>query len=72
MGIVADGRLLRGAHGAAGELGQLPVGDQVVAPLGALGPLEASRPAPASPPARATASARECSTPRRGDAPPRC
>jgi glucokinase len=41
MGIVSDGRVLRGAHGAAGELGQLPVGDHVVAPFGALGPLEA-------------------------------
>jgi glucokinase len=41
MGIVSDGRLLRGAHGAAGEIGQLPVGDHVVAPFGALGPLEA-------------------------------
>ena len=41
MGIVSDGRLIRGAHGAAGELGQLPVGDHVVAPFGELGPLEA-------------------------------
>jgi len=41
MGIVAGGRVLRGAHGAAGELGQLPVGDHVVAPPDDLGPLEA-------------------------------
>jgi predicted NBD/HSP70 family sugar kinase len=41
MGIISGGRLIRGAHGAAGELGQLPVGDHVVAPAGALGPLEA-------------------------------
>jgi glucokinase len=41
MGIVSGGRLIRGAHGAAGELGQLPVGDHVVAPFGDLGPLEA-------------------------------
>ncbi|HET8756404.1 MAG TPA: ROK family protein, partial [Solirubrobacteraceae bacterium] len=41
MGIISGGRLIRGAHGAAGELGQLPVGDHVVAPFGDLGPLEA-------------------------------
>jgi glucokinase len=41
MGIVAGGRLVRGAHGAAGELGQLPTGDQIVAPPDHLGPLEA-------------------------------
>jgi len=41
MGIVAGGRLLRGAHGAAGELGQLPTGDHAVAPAEELGPLEA-------------------------------
>jgi predicted NBD/HSP70 family sugar kinase len=41
MGIISGGRLIRGAHGAAGELGQLPVGDHVVAPFDALGPLEA-------------------------------
>jgi len=41
MGIVSGGRLIRGAHGAAGELGQLPVGEHVVAPPDALGPLEA-------------------------------
>jgi glucokinase len=41
MGIISGGRLVRGAHGAAGELGQLPVGDHVVAPSGDLGPLEA-------------------------------
>jgi predicted NBD/HSP70 family sugar kinase len=41
MGIVTDGRVLRGAHGAAGELGQLPVGDHIVAPPDDLGPLEA-------------------------------
>jgi predicted NBD/HSP70 family sugar kinase len=41
MGIISGGRLIRGAHGAAGELGQLPVGDHVVAPVGDLGPLEA-------------------------------
>jgi len=41
MGIVTGGRLLRGAHGAAGELGQLPVGDHAVAPPDELGPLEA-------------------------------
>jgi glucokinase len=41
MGIVAAGRLVRGAAGAAGELGQLPTPEQVVAPSGALGPLEA-------------------------------
>jgi glucokinase len=41
MGIVAGGRLVRGAAGAAGELGQLPAGGQVVAPFDALGPLEA-------------------------------
>jgi predicted NBD/HSP70 family sugar kinase len=41
MGIISGGRLIRGAHGAAGELGQLPVGDHVVAPFDDLGPLEA-------------------------------
>jgi predicted NBD/HSP70 family sugar kinase len=41
MGIISGGRLIRGAHGAAGELGQLPVGDHVVAPFDELGPLEA-------------------------------
>jgi glucokinase len=41
MGIISGGRLIGGAHGAAGELGQLPVGDHVVAPFDALGPLEA-------------------------------
>jgi glucokinase len=41
MGIVAGGRLLRGARGAAGEIGQLPSGDQIVAPPDELGPLEA-------------------------------
>ena len=40
MGIVAGGRLVRGASGAAGELGWLPTAEQVVAPLGELGPLE--------------------------------
>ena len=42
MGIVAGGRLLRGANGAAGELGHLPVAvDRAAAAPGALGPLEA-------------------------------
>jgi predicted NBD/HSP70 family sugar kinase len=41
MGIVTGGRLLRGAHGAAGELGRLPIGDDVVTPPDDLGPLEA-------------------------------
>jgi len=41
MGIVAGGRLLRGASGAAGELGHLPVGEHTVAGAGGLGPLEA-------------------------------
>jgi predicted NBD/HSP70 family sugar kinase len=41
MGVISGGRLIRGAHGGAGELGQLPVGDHVVAPFGELGPLEA-------------------------------
>jgi len=40
MGIVAGGRLLRGATGAAGELGHLPLG-RTVASAGGLGPLEA-------------------------------
>jgi glucokinase len=42
MGIVSGGRLLRGAHGAAGELGHLPLAarDAVAGPDG-LGPLEA-------------------------------
>jgi glucokinase len=41
MGIVAAGRLIRGAHGAAGEIGMLPTGDHVVADAYDLGPLEA-------------------------------
>lgn len=41
MGIVSGGRIIRGAHGAAGELGQLPTDEQVVAPFDELGPLEA-------------------------------
>jgi glucokinase len=41
MGIVAGGRLLRGAHGAAGELGHLPYGGRDVAGADGLGPLEA-------------------------------
>jgi glucokinase len=41
MGIVTGGRLLRGARGAAGELGQLPTGDHVVSAPDDLGPLEA-------------------------------
>ena len=40
MGIVSAGRLVRGAGGAAGELGSIPTAGQVVAPLGELGPLE--------------------------------
>jgi len=41
MGIVAGGRLLRGAAGAAGELGHLPFGGREVAGADGLGPLEA-------------------------------
>ena len=41
MGIVAGGRLLRGASGAAGELGHLPLGERTVAGADGLGPLEA-------------------------------
>jgi predicted NBD/HSP70 family sugar kinase len=41
MGVISGGRLIRGAHGAAGEVGHLPVGDEVVAPFGDPGPLEA-------------------------------
>jgi glucokinase len=41
MGIVADGRLLRGASGAAGELGHLPLAGSSVAGPDGLGPLEA-------------------------------
>jgi predicted NBD/HSP70 family sugar kinase len=41
MGIVSGGRIIRGAHGAAGELGQLPTAAQVVTPPDDLGPLEA-------------------------------
>jgi glucokinase len=42
MGVVAGGRLLRGASGAAGELGHLPLGaDRAVAGDDGLGPLEA-------------------------------
>jgi glucokinase len=41
MGIVADGRLLRGASGAAGELGHLPLAGSAVAGPDGLGPLEA-------------------------------
>ena len=40
MGIVTAGRLVRGAAGAAGELGQLPTGDRIVAGLDEIGPLE--------------------------------
>ncbi|MFT4235331.1 MAG: ROK family protein [Microbacterium sp.] len=41
MGIVADGRLLRGAHGAAGEIGYLPVGTDPLDPAHQRrGPLE--------------------------------
>ncbi len=42
MGIVIGGRILRGAHGGAGELGALPLGpDRVGDDVRALGPLEA-------------------------------
>jgi predicted NBD/HSP70 family sugar kinase len=41
MGIVAGGRVLRGAHGGAGEIGLMPAGDQIVSAVGDLGPLEA-------------------------------
>jgi len=42
MGVVAGGRLLRGASGAAGELGHLPIAlDHAVAGPDGLGPLEA-------------------------------
>jgi predicted NBD/HSP70 family sugar kinase len=41
MGIVAGGRLLRGAAGAAGELGHLPFGGREVAGADGMGPLEA-------------------------------
>lgn len=42
MAIVAGGRIVRGAHGGAGELGLLPLGtDRVASDPHALGPLEA-------------------------------
>ena len=42
MGIVSGGRLLRGAHGAAGELGHLPLAARdAVAGADGIGPLEA-------------------------------
>jgi len=42
MGIVADGRIVAGAHGGAGELGLLPLAvDWVAQDPAALGPLEA-------------------------------
>lgn len=42
MGIVASGRILRGARGGAGEIGLLPLGpDRVGSDPRALGPLEA-------------------------------
>lgn len=42
MGVIADGRLLRGAHGGAGELGLMPLGPDEIAPdPDELGPLEA-------------------------------
>ena len=42
MGIVVDGRVLRGADGGAGELGLLPLApDRVATDLSELGPLEA-------------------------------
>jgi predicted NBD/HSP70 family sugar kinase len=41
MGVVLDGRLLRGATGAAGELGHLPMAGAPVAGPDGLGPLEA-------------------------------
>jgi glucokinase len=41
MGIVVGGRILRGAHGGAGELGLLPLApDRVASDLSELGPLE--------------------------------
>ena len=43
MGIVADGHLLRGARGAAGEIGYLPLGGDPYDPRGfALGTLESA------------------------------
>jgi len=43
MGIVAGGRILRGAHGGAGEIGLLPLGpDRVGSDPRELGPLEAT------------------------------
>jgi glucokinase len=41
MGIVAGGELLRGASGAAGELGNMPFGDRAAPAADGLGPLEA-------------------------------
>jgi predicted NBD/HSP70 family sugar kinase len=42
MGIVSGGRLVRGAHGAAGELGHLPLAARdAVAGADGIGPLEA-------------------------------
>jgi predicted NBD/HSP70 family sugar kinase len=41
MGIVAGGRLLRGATGAAGELGHVPAGGRELPGPDGLGPLEA-------------------------------
>jgi predicted NBD/HSP70 family sugar kinase len=42
LGVVADGRILRGRSGAAGELGHLPLSvDSPRMPLDQLGPLEA-------------------------------
>jgi glucokinase len=42
MGVVASGKVVRGAHGGAGELGLLPLGpDRVATDPRALGPLEA-------------------------------
>jgi predicted NBD/HSP70 family sugar kinase len=40
MGVIADGRLLRGAAGAAGELGLLPYGGAVAPAPDGMGPLE--------------------------------
>lgn len=43
MGIIADGHLLRGAHGAAGEIGYLPMGGDPYDPRGfTLGTLESA------------------------------
>jgi predicted NBD/HSP70 family sugar kinase len=43
MGIIADGHLLRGARGAAGEIGYLPIGGDPYDPRGfALGTFEAA------------------------------